>query len=77
MRLGFDGVPMWPLLVGVVGLALTALIITALVQIAKHPTIDPTARAVWILIVLVAPALGAIAWFWVGRKEIGHLSPPK
>ena len=68
---------MWALLVGVLGLALTALMITALMQIAKHPAIDPTARAVWILIVVIAPVLGAIAWFLIGQKEIGHRSRPK
>lgn len=77
MRLGFDEVPMWPLVVGVLGLALTALMITALMQIAKHPGIDPTARAVWILIVVIAPVLGAITWFWIGPKEIGRQSRPK
>ena len=60
---------MWPLLVGVLGLAWTALMTTALMQIAKHPTIDPTAPAVWIPIVLVALVLGAIVWFWVGQKK--------
>jgi hypothetical protein len=77
MRIGPDDIPMGALWVGVLGLALTALMITALVQIAKHPAIDPTARAVWILIVLVAPVLGAVAWFWAGPKEIGHPSRPK
>lgn len=38
MRGGFDSVPFWGLLMmGVVGLALTALMIAALVQIAQRP----------------------------------------
>ncbi len=78
MGIGFDEARMWVLLfVAVLGLGLTALMLTALHQIAKRPTIDPVTRAVWVLIVLVAPGLGAIAWFWAGPKEIGHPSRPK
>ncbi|WP_374100564.1 PLDc N-terminal domain-containing protein [Pseudarthrobacter sp. PvP004] len=49
---------------------MTALILRALVQIAQRPAFDPMTRAIWIFIVLVAPVLGAIAWFWLGPKEI-------
>lgn len=77
MRSGFDSVPFWGLLMmGVVGLALTALMIAALVQIAQRPGMDSTTRAMWILIVLVAPVLGAIAWFWIRPKGLGSSSPP-
>ncbi|MBP2267429.1 drug/metabolite transporter (DMT)-like permease [Pseudarthrobacter sp. PvP004] len=71
MRIGDDAGQFWDvLLMGAVGLAMTALILRALVQIAQRPAFDPMTRAIWIFIVLVAPVLGAIAWFWLGPKEI-------
>lgn len=71
MRIDYDAGPFWVVpLMGVVGLAMTALMVKAFVQIAQRPAFDPMTRAVWILIVLVAPVLGAIAWFWIGPKEI-------
>ncbi|MFJ6537074.1 PLD nuclease N-terminal domain-containing protein [Paenarthrobacter sp. NPDC091711] len=71
MRIGDDAGPFWAvLLMGAAGLAMTALMLKALVQIAQRPAFDPMTRAIWILIVLVAPVLGAIAWFWIGPKEI-------
>ncbi|WP_043469771.1 PLDc N-terminal domain-containing protein [Arthrobacter sp. Rue61a] len=71
MRIGYDAGPLWVVLfMGAVGLAITALMVKALVQIAQRPAFDSMTRALWILIVLVAPVLGAIAWFWIGPKEI-------
>jgi hypothetical protein len=43
----------------------------ALLQISKS-MLDATAKAIWVLIVVVAPFLGALAWFFVGV----HQAPP-
>ncbi|TFB49476.1 PLD nuclease N-terminal domain-containing protein [Cryobacterium tagatosivorans] len=44
-----------------------ALIIVALVQVARAP-MEPAGRAIWVLIIVVAPVLGSIAWFAIGHK---------
>lgn len=52
-----------------VGAAAIALFFAALISIARAPEIDGTQRALWILIVIVAPFLGAIVWFAIGRRR--------
>lgn len=47
---------------------IVGLVIVALLQIAKTDTLDNTGRAVWILIVIIAPVLGAAIWFWIGTR---------
>jgi hypothetical protein len=58
----------WLVGIAAVGVIL-ALVITAFVQIAKTDTLDNTGRAVWILIVIIAPILGAAIWFWIGTRS--------
>lgn len=54
---------------GVISMIVIAVLwIFALMQVAKAE-IDPTAKAVWVLIILVAPVIGAIAWFAIGSKS--------
>jgi hypothetical protein len=57
---------LWMTALGAVGVALAVLWAVALLQISRA-TLSDTARALWVLIVLVAPFLGAIAWFAIGR----------
>ncbi|GAB3045524.1 hypothetical protein GCM10027052_30120 [Parafrigoribacterium mesophilum] len=47
---------------------IVGLVIVALLQIAKTDTLDNTGRAVWILIVIIAPVFGAAIWFWIGTR---------
>ncbi len=54
---------------GIIAAAVIVFWITALIQIAKEKMLDPTARALWILIVLFFPILGAILWFIIGSKS--------
>jgi hypothetical protein len=57
-------------LVGIVAVGgIIALVIIAFVQIAKTDTLDATGRAVWILIVIISPILGAAIWFWIGTRS--------
>jgi hypothetical protein len=73
--LGSDEVPvdviavvlLWLVGIAAVG-GIIALVITAFVQIAKTDALDNTGRAVWILIVIIAPVLGAAIWFWIGTR---------
>ena len=51
-----------------------ALIVAALVQISGSMALDGTARAVWILIVVVAPVIGAIIWFTFGPDPVHRSS---
>ena len=50
--------------------AILALVLwfAAIWSIAKAELISGTERAVWILIVVVAPFLGAILWFAIGKQ---------
>ena len=45
------------------------LVISALVSIAKstHPT--PTVKVLWFLVVVVAPFLGSLVWFFAGKSR--------
>jgi Phospholipase_D-nuclease N-terminal len=56
----------WGVTLVAVGVALLTLWGVALLQIARA-TMEDTARAVWVLIVVLAPVIGAIAWFAIGR----------
>lgn len=49
---------------------ITALVlsVTALWQALRSPSHTGTQQLLWALIVLVAPVLGALAWFVLGRR---------
>jgi type II secretory pathway component PulJ len=49
--------------------ALVAVVIIALVQIARSPVLDNSSRPLWLLVVLAAPLIGAIVWFTSGPKS--------
>ncbi len=52
----------------IAGAVILVLVIVALVQVARQPKVDPIVRALWILIIVVAPIVGTIVWFAMGQK---------
>ena len=61
------------LVISIICIVVVALLwVLALVQVAKTTTLDPTAKALWVLIVLVFPVLGAIVWFAIGAKSASN-----
>ncbi len=55
--------------------AYLAVAVTALVQISRSQQISETTRVLWVLVVIIAPFLGSIAWFLIGRNRTdNHLS---
>ena len=72
-----SGLTGWHLLIIVFWLAVVggtvALWVVALLQIAKS-YLDATAKAIWVLIVVVAPFLGAFAWFFIGAGQAPPLT---
>lgn len=71
----------WHVLILAVVLAAVVLWVIALVSIARSDRSTGTERAVWILIVIVAPVVGAILWFAIGPRMrsggIGTASPER
>lgn len=47
----------------VVVLALLALAAIAIVQVLREPTLSGLGAALWLLVILALPVLGAVAWF--------------
>ena len=60
----------WVVLVvgALIALGLAALVIGALVSLYRAEA-DGTTKAVWVLIVVMAPLLGAALWFVIGRSQ--------
>ncbi|WP_111719519.1 PLDc N-terminal domain-containing protein [Homoserinimonas sp. OAct 916] len=48
--------------------AILVMIYVAISQIARASHLSDSARALWVLIVLIAPVIGAIAWFSIGSQ---------
>lgn len=44
--------------------------LVAVVSIARNRVASGTAKAVWVLIVLLFPWLGLILWFAIGRRSV-------
>ncbi|HYP74092.1 MAG TPA: PLD nuclease N-terminal domain-containing protein, partial [Microbacterium sp.] len=66
----------WPhlilvIVVAALAVAALALFISALVSIGRSRA-SGTEKAVWILIVLVFPMLGALVWFLIGQNSAGR-----
>ena len=57
----------------ILGMFLLPLVLSlvALVDIARRPFLEANTKLLWFLIVLVAPVLGALLYFVVGRKASG------
>ncbi|MDN5581650.1 MAG: PLD nuclease N-terminal domain-containing protein [Corynebacterium sp.] len=53
---------------GVIALALLAFIIAALVSVVTSDVLAGGGKAVWFLLILAFPLLGAALWFLWGRK---------
>jgi Phospholipase_D-nuclease N-terminal len=57
----------------IVALGWIVLIVLALRQIFTSPGLSDTNRLLWVLIVLLAPVVGTLVWFFVGRNRTGSL----
>ncbi len=53
----------------VIGIALIAFCVAALVSISRAPGLSSNARLGWLAAVVVFQFFGPIAWFGFGRKE--------
>ncbi|MCU1560483.1 PLDc N-terminal domain-containing protein [Mycetocola sp.] len=58
----------WPFVVLLVAAGGVALWAIAPLQIS-NPMLDTMTKATWVLLVVVAPILGALAWFFVGAPR--------
>ena len=56
------------LVAAVAGAVILVLVIVALVQVSRQPKLDPIVRALWVLIIVIAPILGAIVWLAIGQR---------
>ncbi|MGB3780465.1 MAG: PLDc N-terminal domain-containing protein [Tunicatimonas sp.] len=52
----------------VVGLSIIAIYVFTVASVALSRFKEPTHQLLWLLIVLVAPLLGTLLWFTVGRR---------
>jgi Phospholipase_D-nuclease N-terminal len=59
----------WLVIVVVVGVALVALFVAALLSVLRSPRLTGTGRIAWTIGVLIFPLLGPLAWFLVGRRS--------
>lgn len=50
--------------------AVITLWIAAVVSIARHPDASPTAKVIWIVVVVIFPLLGSAIWFVTGRSAL-------
>ncbi|MCJ7858181.1 PLDc N-terminal domain-containing protein [Corynebacterium kalidii] len=53
--------------IAVIGLAILAFVIAALVSVVTSSVLAVGGKAVWVLLILAFPILGAAAWFLWGR----------
>jgi len=61
-----SGLAGWHLLI--LSVAFLIPLVLAAVSIARNRTASGLEKAVWVLIVLLFPLLGAILWFIIGRR---------
>lgn len=59
----------WESLVLGVGLLTLLLFVAVLIDIARSRHLSGMARAVWVLIALAFPLVGAVLWFVIGRRD--------
>lgn len=57
------------LVVALIGFALLAFWIWALVDAIKNPRLTDNERLIWILVIVLAQGLGAIIYLLAGRKK--------
>ena len=48
------------------GLASVVLFVAALVGVARARHLESVAKAIWVVVIVIAPLLGPIAWFIAG-----------
>lgn len=60
------------ILLVIVGVALLALFIGAVVSILSSPTMNGQTKAVWVVICLILQFFGPLAWFIWGRKAFSQ-----
>lgn len=59
----------WELTALVLGGALIALVVVAIISLFRDRHYTPAQRLLWLLVILAAPALGPILWLAVGRRH--------
>ncbi len=50
-------------------IAYVLLVGMALTGILQAQQLDPLQRVIWVAVIVLAPILGSIAWFWLGRPR--------
>ncbi|BDI24075.1 PLDc N-terminal domain-containing protein [Herbiconiux sp. L3-i23] len=68
----FSNLAGWHLLIILAVLALAAVWVLAFVSIARADGISGAERAIWVLVVLIVPVVGAVLWFAIGRPRLGR-----
>lgn len=54
----------------ILGLLVVVLWAVAVFSLAKDRHYTPTQRLLWLLVVLVAPAVGSVLWLTIGRHPV-------
>jgi len=68
--------PLYDLVWSVTAILLIALVVIALISIARHAAqMSSTATVVWIAVAVFVAVLGPLAWFVVGRPAARALAP--
>ncbi|EAR24970.1 hypothetical protein A20C1_06801 [marine actinobacterium PHSC20C1] len=65
---GKSGIEIVPILGAVAIVAYFALIITALAQVFRS-TMPTNTKLLWLIVILIAPFIGSLIWFAVGRNS--------
>ncbi|MCX7722764.1 MAG: PLDc N-terminal domain-containing protein [Verrucomicrobiae bacterium] len=60
---------------GVIGLALLAVWIWALVHAVTNRGLRDTEKIMWVLIIIVVPLIGVILYYFIGRPRAGAAPP--
>ena len=59
----------WEYTVLAIGMLALLLFVVVLIDIARSRHLSGLARAVWVLIALAFPLVGAVLWFVIGRRD--------
>jgi asparagine N-glycosylation enzyme membrane subunit Stt3 len=66
------------IVVGIVGvlvsIAVLAMVLWAIVEIAKDRVVDPLSRVLWLVLVVCAPIIGTLAWMYLSARGIRTLA---
>ncbi len=57
-------------LFAVIGLALLAFCISAIVSIVRSPHLSSNGKATWVIVVLILQFFGPLIWFSLGRRQV-------